>query len=483
MFVTKGIVISGYFIDSSTSRSYIEIHMLPFYSNSINFQTNRWSTSVPNYDPRDVINNIKKLLNGEEMAPMKPAYRGFTGEIAGRPGVASHTTYGIINKLQSPDAPGNENKLGVVEITELPIKIWTSNYKEWLNKLMDAGIAKTDDKGNKINQIGLVDVMEYHTDTTVQFVLQLTEDGWNHCNGVGWHTALKLKSTVSTTNMVAWDADGVGIKAHKTALEIISVYYPLRLDMYSKRKEYQLSKLLQQEKILSEQQRYIKLFLQKKIVVKKTKIEKIVEQLLQENFEPMSKLKKMIKLPGKSESDDGDDEADAADAGEDGEGDDDGAEDDDEEDGEEASGGKKKSKTADWDYLVGMPISSLTNTKITELSAAVAAKKEEREALEKIDVKDVWRSDLAELETAIDAEDKFYESEWKEAILKITKPQELYSEKEREILDEVRKAQSKGKKRGLKTGAEEDDLDLDDDGDVDMGVGGSSSSSSSSSAA
>ena len=91
--------------------------------------------------------------------------------------------------------------------------------------------------------------MEYHTDTTVHFVLFITAEGWKFCsdNSVsgGWHKALKLTSSVSCTNMVAWAADGVGIKAHKSALDMINVYYDLRLDMYTKRKQYQLSKLKQ----------------------------------------------------------------------------------------------------------------------------------------------------------------------------------------------------------------------------------------------
>lgn len=40
-----------------------------------------WSTSIPNYNPRDIVENIKRLLNGEEQAPMKPWYKGFKGTI------------------------------------------------------------------------------------------------------------------------------------------------------------------------------------------------------------------------------------------------------------------------------------------------------------------------------------------------------------------------------------------------------------------
>jgi len=36
-----------------------------------------WSSYVPNYNPRDVIANVRRLLNDEPMLPMDPWYRGF----------------------------------------------------------------------------------------------------------------------------------------------------------------------------------------------------------------------------------------------------------------------------------------------------------------------------------------------------------------------------------------------------------------------
>lgn len=36
-----------------------------------------WSTFVPNYNPRDIIANVKRLLNDEPMEPMDPWYKGF----------------------------------------------------------------------------------------------------------------------------------------------------------------------------------------------------------------------------------------------------------------------------------------------------------------------------------------------------------------------------------------------------------------------
>ena len=34
-----------------------------------------WSTTIPNYNPRDVVANLKALLDGRSMAPMQPWYK------------------------------------------------------------------------------------------------------------------------------------------------------------------------------------------------------------------------------------------------------------------------------------------------------------------------------------------------------------------------------------------------------------------------
>ena len=36
-----------------------------------------WSTVVPNYSPRDIVENILRLLDGKELEAMHPWYRGF----------------------------------------------------------------------------------------------------------------------------------------------------------------------------------------------------------------------------------------------------------------------------------------------------------------------------------------------------------------------------------------------------------------------
>ena len=40
-----------------------------------------WSTSIPNYNPRDVVANLRRMLDGQELVAMSPWYRHFKGTI------------------------------------------------------------------------------------------------------------------------------------------------------------------------------------------------------------------------------------------------------------------------------------------------------------------------------------------------------------------------------------------------------------------
>ena len=83
-----------------------------------------YSTKIPQYNPIDIINNIKSLIKGDAPSDMIPYYRGFTGEI-----VEDGKNYKSIGKYCQID-----NK--VVKITELPIGVWTYTYQEYLEKLV-----------------------------------------------------------------------------------------------------------------------------------------------------------------------------------------------------------------------------------------------------------------------------------------------------------------------------------------------------------
>ncbi|GKD33169.1 DNA topoisomerase 2, partial [Tanacetum coccineum] len=90
-----------------------------------------WSSFIPNYNPQDIICNLKHLLNGETMVPMRPWYKGFNGTIQKTASEdTQYTTTGIYKVIKDENA---------LIITELPVRRWTQDYKEFLEAASQDG--------------------------------------------------------------------------------------------------------------------------------------------------------------------------------------------------------------------------------------------------------------------------------------------------------------------------------------------------------
>jgi DNA gyrase/topoisomerase IV subunit A len=115
-------------------------------------------------------------MSGKEFESMEPWWQGFEGIIY----KLSEYNYEIFGT--------SETKNNKLIITELPVGTWTSNYKEYLEKLLNPGDVKEDDKKKK----GKVDkkkvkkdeksnpflgYTDNNTDTKVHFELSF-EDGY-----------------------------------------------------------------------------------------------------------------------------------------------------------------------------------------------------------------------------------------------------------------------------------------------------------------
>lgn len=80
-----------------------------------------WSSAIPNYNPTDIVANLRRKLEGQEMEPMHPWFRGFRGEVHDLGG-GKYVTNGIA-MMTAEDT---------VEVFELPIRTWTNTYVEQL---------------------------------------------------------------------------------------------------------------------------------------------------------------------------------------------------------------------------------------------------------------------------------------------------------------------------------------------------------------
>jgi len=195
-----------------------------------------WSTNIPCYNPVDVVANIRRLMNEEELVPMHPWWRGFKGEIK----LASKNKYdvfGVVNKIDD----------STVEIRELPIHKWTQTYKAELESMMTGD---NKDGSIKVNvplpTISLCSPLffscvqnyqEHHANEDVHFIVQMDPKELVKAEEKGLLEYFKLTSKLTTTNMIAFDFDGK-IKKYESPEAILEEFYGVRMTYYQKRKVY-----------------------------------------------------------------------------------------------------------------------------------------------------------------------------------------------------------------------------------------------------
>eukprot|EP00397_Hematodinium_sp_SG-2012_P001092 GEMP01001093.1.p1 GENE.GEMP01001093.1~~GEMP01001093.1.p1 ORF type:complete len:1372 (+),score=322.59 GEMP01001093.1:171-4286(+) len=339
-----------------------------------------YSTYIPPFNPRDIIENCRHWLRGEDMTPMMPWFRNFNGTIT-RKGPQSFQTEGICAKTSKT----------TLEITELPIRKWTVPYKEFLDSLMQSDTSPGID-------VGLVNIEVFHTEARVHFVLELTQAGMKYCERVGFEQALRLTSSISTANMMLFDATGK-VKNYKSATSIISDFAVVRLDAYERRKAYLLGAMAMSEKTMTNQTRFILMVIAKTLKIRRRKMQDIMQELKEVGFDTMTELRAL----GQDKDEPVDtEEKDDADEGED-------KSDDEREDDEDAPVGEGLVARKEYAYLIDMPLSSLTYEKVEELKKTLRERVDARELLERTSTRDLWEADLKTLEEALDLEDKFYE--------------------------------------------------------------------------
>ena len=83
------------------------------------------------------------------------------------PPLTGHTKYNSKN-LITPCVPDESS----VEITELPVKTWTQNYKEFLESLINGKENPKDKSGPKIGANSISDYKDYCTESRIRYVVK-----------------------------------------------------------------------------------------------------------------------------------------------------------------------------------------------------------------------------------------------------------------------------------------------------------------------
>ncbi|KAF7683272.1 DNA topoisomerase 2 [Astathelohania contejeani] len=219
-----------------------------------------WSSNIPNFSPRDIVANLYRLLADNDIQEMKPFYRGFRGNIQ-KVDPGRYRVSGIYEVIDD-----------TVEITELPIGVWTQNYKEFLEGLVSEGELK--------------DFKEHHTERTVYFILKFAPAKLKEFMRSGLEKKLKLSTTITLNNMVCFDKMG-RIRRYANVEEILKDFYHIRLEFYMRRKEHCLKVMKEELVRIRNKVRFIREVVEGTLIVSKRKKENVENDLTNKNYDKL----------------------------------------------------------------------------------------------------------------------------------------------------------------------------------------------------
>ncbi|XP_070707709.1 DNA topoisomerase 2-alpha [Pempheris klunzingeri] len=307
-----------------------------------------WASKIPNYDIREIVNNIHRMLNGDEPLPMLPNYKGFRGTIeqvmdnqfmnSGEVAIIDSTT---------------------IEISELPVKSWTQAYKENVLEPMLNGTEKVPPL--------ITDYKEYHTDTTVRFVVKMAAEKLAEAEAAGLHKVFKLQSPLTCNSMVLFDHVG-SLKKYESVQDILKDFFELRMKYYVLRKDWLAGMLGAESAKLTNQARFILEKIQGTLVIENKPKKELIRMLQQMGYDsdPVKAWKQAQEKNDDDMQGEGEEETEQ----------------------EDTSG-------PDYNYLLSMPMWYLTKEKKEELCKQRDAKMTELDTLKKKSPGDLWRENLA----------------------------------------------------------------------------------------
>ena len=392
-----------------------------------------WSCFIPNYNPRDLIENIKRLILNLELLPMIPFYRGFKGTIIEQPAKNGVISYLISGSYRVLDAT-------TLEIDELPIRKWTQDYKNFLESMMKS------EKKNE--QAFITDYREYHTDSTVRFVITMPAENLAKAQRDGINKVFKLTTTISLGNMTLFNAENK-IERFNSAEDILTAFYPHRYKLYEHRREARIAVAKEEMRRASNIIRFIQAVIDGDIVVYNRAISLVVADLKKMNYDMMP-LNNSSGRQARARAEDDDEN-------------DDENNDEKEDSTTDGMSGLVNGVKVSYEYLYKLPIRSFTLERKAQLQADVEKKTALVEELMSKSPSDIWVEELDMLLEQLDAEDERREKEESDLA---------------RLQKKANKASGKGAKKGKAgskaaakkpawEGESDDDDDMDDDDDDD----------------
>lgn len=348
-----------------------------------------WSSDIPQFNPLDILENIRKLMRGELISTMVPWYRGFTGSIK-KIAPNRWMTKGRFKVLDS----------NTIEIVELPIGLATQDFKELLDTFesgykasstaattdsasggdkakgrgKEKGKGKDKDTVKKPRWVEFADtdgklIKSYKnegSDSQVKFTIKFETNVLtnlmtnNDKSGISeLEKIFRLTSTISCANTMNLYDENNKLKKFNSPEEILEYYFSHRLTYYDARLKYLISVVEQELLVLSTRARFIMDVINDVIKVRNVPKQEVIRQLRE--------LKYPINYDGKITLLD--------------------------------SLTMEQQSSGDYDFLISMPIYSLTKEKVEQLMKERDELNQKLDILKKKTGKDIWEEDLKVFET------------------------------------------------------------------------------------
>lgn len=245
---------------------YVPIIPLILINGAIGIGTG-FSTNIPSYNPKDITMVLKSMLRGEatEFIELTPWYQGFRGHIEKQND--KFVSRGSFTKLSATK----------LEVTELPVGIWTEDFKIMLEEMLDKDLKHYE---------------SYYSDKHVHFILHfpsaeimntylsLESNGYTK-----FENDFKLVSSknLGTTNMYLYNPKGQ-IQKYSSALDIIREFYNVRLAYYKKRKQYVIEQLEKDMEVMRNKIRFIRSVVSKELDVTKLRKTELEDYLTAQDY-------------------------------------------------------------------------------------------------------------------------------------------------------------------------------------------------------
>lgn len=207
------------------------------------------------YNPKDLVESCLAVLNNKPQKKLVPWYKGSTGKIT-KEDTQVHF-YGVFERLNST----------TLKITELPIGIHTTSYRETLNDLEEAGHIKSYDDNSTEDKTEFV--------VTCPRATLAQPDTWIY-------STFKLIERDSEFIYV-WN-ENEKVQKFETPEDLVRWFVKFRTGKYEVRRQKQISELTADLVRLNERVRFIRFYLANADWFSKTKKMDVESKLTSEGF-------------------------------------------------------------------------------------------------------------------------------------------------------------------------------------------------------